>query len=103
MYVRYRNVEIAYLFSCPGITESKGLPRKERSTRKPYHAHEAARVSREWLAVQGVGRTGHGLPPEGRAGGARQALGDAGDRIGARESLKGCKRADAEAVVFLSA
>src|SRR5262245_5882621 len=97
------NVEMTYLFSCQVLLSRRDYLGKRESTRKPYHAHEAARVSPEWLAVQGVGRTGHGLPPEGRAGGARQALGDAGDRIGARESLKGCKRADAEAVVFLSA
>src|SRR5262245_57986965 len=74
---------------------------KREGTRKPYHAHGAARVSPEWLAVQGVGRKGHRLPVEGRAGGARQALGDTGDRFGARASLEGCKRADAkDAVVF---
>src|SRR5262249_301004 len=65
---------------------------KRESTRKPYHAHGAARVSPEWLAVQGVGRKGHRLPAEGRPGGARQTLGDTGDGFGAGARLKGCKR-----------
>src|SRR5262249_25216364 len=80
MHVCYRNVEMTD--SCPGVTEGTASER-ERSTRKPYYPHGLAGGPPEWLAVQGAGRKGHGLPPEGRAGGARQALGDAGDRVGA--------------------